>query len=354
MEFVQPLKNVQVIVPARNEQDCIGRCLESLISQQGIDYQITLVDDNSSDRTRAIAESFPGVRVLEAGEPAPGTIGKCNALITGARGATAVWLLFTDADTFHLPGSLAAAVKQAEERGADMLSFSPMQETGSLPEMALMPVIFADLVHTYPPDRVNDPRDPTAAVNGQYLLIRREVYEKLGGHAAVAGEVLEDVALAKLFKNAGYKIWFAHGAGLVQTRMYRSFPAMIEGWTKNLALLFSSPLRLAGSRALEFAVISGAAAAAILLLSQQRYFAAGGLGAYCLLRYTLFWARIAKAHFPLSANLMALFGLPLFAWLLWRSWFQIYVRRAVTWKGRTCAHFAPAAANSSSRKESLT
>ena len=354
MEFVQPLENVQVIVPARNEQDCIRRCLESLTSQQGIACKITLVDDNSSDRTRAIAESFPGVRVMEADEPAPGTIGKCNALITGAHGATAPWLLFTDADTFHLPGSLAAVVRQAEERHADMLSFSPMQETGSLPEMALMPVIFADLVRIYPPDRVNDPRDPIAAVNGQYLLVRREVYEKLGGHASVAGQVLEDVALAKLFKNAGYKIWFAHGAGLVQTRMYRSFPAMLEGWTKNLALLFSSPLRLAGSRALEFAVISGTAIAAVLLMLQQRDFAAGFFLAFCVLRYTRFWARISKAHFPFASNLLAFFGLPLFAWLLWRSWFHIYVRHAVTWKGRTCAHFGPTAANSSSRKESLT
>src|SRR6185312_8638632 len=104
---------VQVIIPARNEEDCLGRCLASLVSQEGIDFSITVVDDGSTDRTRAIAQSFPGVRVLSATEPFPGVSGKCNALVAGVQGATAPWLLFTDADTFHYPGSLAAAVAEA-------------------------------------------------------------------------------------------------------------------------------------------------------------------------------------------------------------------------------------------------
>src|SRR5258708_9628194 len=205
MELARPPANVQVIVHARNEQDCVGRCLESLASQQGIEFQITLVDDGSTDRTRAIAESFAGVRVLAADEPPAGMMGKCHALITGAKGASAPWLLFTDADTCHYPGSLAAAVHEAETRGVDLLSYSPEQETKSWAEMALIPIVFADLVQTYPPERVNDPSDPIAAVNGQYLLVRRELYEKLGGHAAVAGKVLEDVERAHVFKRSDNK-----------------------------------------------------------------------------------------------------------------------------------------------------
>ena len=229
---------VDVIVPARNEEDCIGRCLESLVAQQGISFQITVVDDGSTDQTRAIAESFPGVKVIAAAEPAPGVMGKCNALITGAAGSTAKWLLFTDADTFHYPGSLAAAVQEAESRNVDLLSYSPEQETASWWELAVMPVIFAELARTYPPERVNDPADPTVAANGQYILVRRTAYEALGGHKSVAGKILEDVELARLFKVSHYKIWFRFGGGLVRTRMYRSFRAMWDGWTKNLALLF--------------------------------------------------------------------------------------------------------------------
>src|SRR5690348_2393044 len=94
---------VEVIIPARNEQECIGRCLQSLVGQQGIDFQVTVVDDGSSDRTHAVAESFAGVRVISSSEPAAGISGKCNALIAAAQGSQATWLLFTDADTFHYP-----------------------------------------------------------------------------------------------------------------------------------------------------------------------------------------------------------------------------------------------------------
>ena len=113
MEIDHGKPTVNVIIPARNEEDCLGRCLQSLVAQQGISFQITVVDDGSTDRTRAIAESFPGVQVLRAAEPKPGVMGKCNALIIGAAGAKAQWLLFTDADTFHYPGSLAASVREA-------------------------------------------------------------------------------------------------------------------------------------------------------------------------------------------------------------------------------------------------
>src|SRR5262249_25900413 len=240
--------SVHIVVPARNEEDCIGRCLQPLVGQKGIEFSITVVDDGSNDRTRAIAESFAGVRVISAPDPVAGMTGKCNALIRGAQGATAKWLLFTDADTFHYPASLARAVAEAEEQGVDLLSYSPEQETGSLAEMALLPVIFADLVRTYPPRRVNDPADPTGAANGQYLLARGAVYEHSGGQGAVAHNILEDVESARLFKASHRLVWFRQGTGLVRARMYRSWQSMVAGWPKNLALLFHRPLLLAAVR----------------------------------------------------------------------------------------------------------
>lgn len=329
----QPL--VQVIVPARNEQDCIARCLESLVGQQGIEFQITVVDDGSTDLTRAIAESYAGVRVISAEDAANGATGKCNALICGASRAVAEWLLFTDADTFHCPGALAAAVKEALERGVDLLSYSPEQEVVTWSEQALMPLVFAELARTFPPGRVNDPADPVVAANGQYILVRREIYEKLGGHKAVAGSVLEDVELARLFKNAGCRIWFRYGAGLVKTRMYRNFSAMVEGWTKNLALLFRHPLRLAVLRILEFVIIFGSLAAGAIMTLQQNIVFGGIFLGFGLLTYLNFLVRMLGAHFSWKATMMSIFGLPLFSFLLLRSYIHSRVRGAVSWKGRT-------------------
>ena len=338
METAGPEASVQIVVPARDEEENIGRCLESLVQQQGIGSSITVVDDGSRDHTRAIAESFPGVRVISAPDPAPGITGKCNALIHGAQGATSQWLLFTDADTFHYPGSLARAVAEAEQRGADLLSYSPEQETGTWTERALMPVVFADLARTYPPARVNDPSDPTVAANGQYLLIRRRVYESLGGHKTVASMVLEDVELARIFKASHHLIWFRHGAGLVRTRMYRTFHAMVAGWTKNLALLFHRPVFLAAARGVEFLAIPALILTGLISLSQVDRLAGILFLVSGLLWAALFGRRIREAHFAGPANLVAFLGLPLFAWLLLRSWWHVTVCGAVTWKGRTYTH----------------
>ena len=352
MGLTQKQADVQVIVPARNEQDCIGGCLESLVRQQGIDFQIRVVDDDSTDRTRAIAESFPGVRVIRASETVNGATGKCNALICGAQQANAEWLLFTDADTVHYPGSLAAAVKEARDRGVDLLSYSPEQEVVSWSEQMLMPVVFAELARQYPPARVNDPADPVAAANGQYILVRRTTYEQSGGHGAVASKVLEDVELARLFKNAGRKIWFRQGAGLVKTRMYRSFSSLVEGWTKNLALLFPNPIRLAAIRALEFfAIALTVCGSAGLLVSPHGHSAE--IAMFAVLGtsiYLNFLRRILAAHFNWKANVVAIFGLPAFSFLLLRSYFHSRMRGAVRWKGRVYTSSETHAGSSSSIK----
>lgn len=339
-------------MPARNEEDCLGRCLESLVGQQGIDFAITVVDDDSTDRTYEIASSFPGVQVIRAPEPAAGISGKCNALVAGASNASAKWLLFTDADTFHYPGSLAKAVREAEERGVDLLSYSPEQETGSLAEEALLPVVFAELVRTYSPDRINDPGDPAVAANGQYILVRRAVYEELGGHCAIEANILEDVELARLFKASQYRIWFRYGAGLVRTRMYRSLKAIVEGWTKNLVLLFPHPRRLAVLRGTEFVGIIGLPVAGIILAFGGRTGIGLALLGSGILFYTNFLRRIRRAHFPWRANLLSLFGLPLFVLLLARSYIHSRVRGAVQWKGREYAYSEAKSASASSINQS--
>jgi glycosyltransferase involved in cell wall biosynthesis len=339
--FVSGRPAVSVIVPARNEEACLGACLESLTSQknsdhQGVSFEIIVVDDHSSDRTREIASSFssPQVRVIEAGDLPAGWTGKNNAVTAGAQAARGEWLLFTDADTIHLPGSLTRSVEEANRKAVALLSYSPEQIVKSFWEKAVMPVIFAELASSFQPAQVSDPRSPAAAANGQYILITREAYDAVGGHAAVAGNLLEDVALARAVKRTGRKIFFRYGGGAIRTRMYRSFAQLREGWTKNLALLFPSPARLAALRALEFVLIVasfGIAAASLMRGHRQPAVFSGIL---FVILYALFLSRIRRAHFHWDANLFALIGLPLFSYLLLRS-SRAHATGSVSWKGRT-------------------
>ena len=202
---------VSLIVPARNEEACLGACLQSLSSQVGVSFEIIVVDDGSIDRTPEIARSFPAVRVVHPGPLPPGWTGKNNALVAGAKEARGEWLLFTDADTVHRAGSLVRSVAEARERGAALLSYSPEQEVHGIWEKAIMPVIFAELASTYRPSEVSDPASPAAAANGQYILISREAYDAVGGHAAVATSLLEDVVLARAVKASGRKLFFRYG-----------------------------------------------------------------------------------------------------------------------------------------------
>ena len=166
---IPPHPEVSVIVPARNEEACLADCLRSLAGQDGPSYEVIVVDDQSTDATHSIAESFP-VRVISADPLPPGWSGKCNAVWSGAKAARGKWLLFTDADTKHSPHSISAGLSEAAGFDAALLSYSPKQEVHSFAERALMPVIFAELAATYRPKDVCDPNSPVAAANGQYLL----------------------------------------------------------------------------------------------------------------------------------------------------------------------------------------
>ena len=325
---------VSVIVPARNEEASLGACLESLVAQTSIRFEIIVVDDGSTDRTREIAQSFAGVRVIEPAPLPSGWSGKNNALTAGAHEAHGDWLLFTDADTVHHPGSLARSLAEAQQRGAALLSYSPEQEVHDLAERAVMPVIFAEFASTYPPSRVSDPGSPAAAANGQYLLISREAYDAVGGHAAVATDLLEDVALARAVKLSGRKIFFRYGGDAVRTRMYRNFTQLREGWTKNLALLFPWPGRLAMLRLTEFALIAGSAAIAMLEIAAGRWQAGALASVLGIGMWALLLKRIRRAHFAWDASVVSLIGLPLFAYLLLCSR-RAHKQGSVNWKGRS-------------------
>jgi len=176
--LLQP--KVSVIVPARNEEDNLDRCLRSLVVQRGVPFEIVVVDDGSTDRTREIAESFTRVKacpfiaanadlvdviVIDAGPLRKGWAGKANACETGASLAKGEWLLFTDADTEHYEHSLSRAVAEAEEHSVSMLTYSPEQVLTGAEQHALMPLIFAELATVYKPSAISDPNSPVAASN---------------------------------------------------------------------------------------------------------------------------------------------------------------------------------------------
>jgi glycosyltransferase involved in cell wall biosynthesis len=333
-----PIPDVSIIVPARNEEASLADCLESLTAQTGVVFEIIVVDDGSTDRTREIARSFAKVRVISAELLPDGWTGKNNAVIAGAKEKEprAQWLLFTDADTVHLPGSLARALAEAKREGADLLSYSPEQVAVTFAERAVMPVIFAELAAKYPPQKVREQNSGIAAANGQYLLVRREAYDAVGGHAAVATEILEDVALAGLFRNAGKRVHFRYGGDAVRTRMYRNWPQLREGWTKNLALLFRNPEQLAVQSLLLWLVAWSALAVAVSGAISQHFAWISFAGIWLLL-----YRRIRVAHFSLANNLIAIAcGLPTFAYLLLRSK-KAHTNGQVSWKGRAYRTGAP-------------
>jgi glycosyltransferase involved in cell wall biosynthesis len=227
-----------VLVPARDEERSVGACLASLSAQIVPRLEIIAVDDGSTDRTPTIladaARRDSRVRVLRIEGPPPGWTGKSFALDSGVALARGSWLCFTDADTVHEPESIARAVGFAEAHGLALLSLTSRQLTRSFWERVVQPVVFGLLDQWFPLGRVNDPASPLAAANGIFILIRRDAYLAAGGHRAVKGEVLEDVALARNVKMRGGRLAFVDGADLVAARMYTDLPAIRRGWTKNL------------------------------------------------------------------------------------------------------------------------
>jgi glycosyltransferase involved in cell wall biosynthesis len=345
---------VSIVVPARNEEACLGDCLASLVTQTGVTFEIIVVDDHSSDRTGEIAWSFAGVRVISPGPLPEGWTGKNNAVVAGAKEARGEWLLFTDADTVHVPGSLERALAEAKEYGAELLSYSPEQIAVTFWELATLPVVFAELARQYPPSKVSDPSSPIAAANGQYILIRRETYEAVGGHVAIATNLLEDVALARAVKGSGRKIRFRYAAGAVRTRMYRNFRQLREGWTKNLVLLFPRPRWLAAKSLLEWALAWGAFSwpwivrlgaeltrgTAALSGLQRSFTWLVGIGrpswwnSIAVAAVLFLVMRLRRANFTWDMEVLgALFGMPMFSYLLLRSK-RAQASGSVFWKGR--------------------
>lgn len=333
---------ISAIVPARNEAAVVAACIESLVAQPEI-AQIIAVNDQSSDRTltilREMAGKFAKLQVVDAPAPPAGWVGKNHAAWLGAQQATGEWLLFTDADAILSEGAAARALAIAAEQQADLISFSPEQILNSWYEKALIPFVYLRLAQKFSFDQVNDPKSTAAAANGQFLMVRREVYQAVGGHAVVRSEVLEDVALARRIKATGSRIWFGYCEGLVRVRMYRSFSAMWEGWKKNLFVL------MGGTTGAVFAEFESAfpwMIFVVLLIGIKLPIAVFAGVVLLLLRQLSYGLALTRNQFPFKLIIYYLPAVFLYAGALWAS-HESYAKGKVSWKGREYPVGAPGA-----------
>jgi glycosyltransferase involved in cell wall biosynthesis len=324
---------ISAIVPARNEELNVANCVRSLALQPEV-LEILVVNDQSTDRTadivRELAGEIPNLRLLEASDPPSGWVGKNNAVWLGAQNAKGKWLLFTDADTTLSAGATAKSFQIATENSAALVSFSPEQMLASWYEKALIPFVYCRLARRFSYADVNNPKSRAAAANGQFLLIQRTTYEAVGGHAAVASEVLEDVALARRVKEDSWGIWFGPGGGYVSARMYRSFSQMWSGWRKNLYQLMAGP---SGSVFNEFEASFPWMTLVILLFGIKFPLATFVAVVLLLFRQISYGMELARNQFPFKFIIYYIPAVFLYAGVLIAS-YRSYSRGKVAWKGR--------------------
>jgi hypothetical protein len=240
--------SLTVVVPAYNEAANIAACLTSLLRSEDPcgDWQVLLVDDRSSDSTLAIAQEAAGAcgateprfSLLDAGPRPVGErwVGKNWACSRAMEQVVSEWVLFVDADLRLQPATLRRALAQATIDGADLLSLAPRLSCGCLAEWLVQPIMASLLGLGFPIEAANDPASAVAFAAGPFMLFRRSAYLAIGGHRALAAEVVEDLALARRIKQGGHRLRYLLALDGLELRMYSDFASLWEGWTKNWLL----------------------------------------------------------------------------------------------------------------------
>jgi chlorobactene glucosyltransferase len=343
---------VSIIVPARNEERNLPTLLPSLLNQTypADRYEVIVVDDQSTDDTPGIlaeaAARDPRLRVLR-GAPLPaGWKGKPHAMVQGAAVAKGEWLLFTDADTLHHPAALVSAIADAYAHQADLYTINPDLIMGSIPERLIMPIAAMGIAATYSTKEVNDPRSPIAIANGQFILVRRSVYDAVGGIAAVRSEIAEDQAFGKLVKRQGYRLYLTIGTELMRVRMYTNLPEVWEGWGKNVVLsMRSEPFNavrqlaaLATGGVLPFLLTAwyGLRLLQATEATRPRLAWSFALSAAQIIPLLLLKRRVDTwLGLPLGWTFSYPVGMGLFTLILLNSVRRLLTGQGVTWKGRS-------------------
>lgn len=231
--------SVSIMIPARNEAAVIAETVRHLLAQDYPNYELILLDDNSTDGTSEIAQSVAQsdvrFRIIQ-GAPLPqGWNGKNWACHQLSQAATGEWLIFTDADVTWQPNALRAVLTQATQTRADLLTVWATQRTVTWGERLVVPLMAFVILGYLPHWAVNRLRSPAfAAANGQCMVFRAQSYHTIGGHQAVRAQIVEDITLAKRIKSGGYLLRMTDGAGLVTCRMYENWLMVRNGYAKNI------------------------------------------------------------------------------------------------------------------------
>jgi len=218
---------ISFIIPVRNEKENIIDCINSIKNSISENYEIIVVDDNSNDGTYELLKKIENIKVIRVENKPENAIGKNYALYIGYLNSNGEILIFLDADVRITKEGLNSALNLI--KNYDVVSFSPKQITKTFFEFSIQPIIFYFLEYHYPYSK-------SIALNGQFIAIKRSVYEDIGTHKALLSEVLEDVKMAKLLSEKGYKIYF-NKTNEIYCRMYKNLREIIYGWSKNLYLL---------------------------------------------------------------------------------------------------------------------
>lgn len=327
-------ERVSVLIPARNEAGVIGGCLQSLLASTGIaDLEILVLDDESTDGTadlvRTVAEADARLTLI-AGMPLPvGWLGKPYACHQLAAHSTGSVLVFLDADVTVTPTGIARSVSLLREWGLDLVSPYPRQ-VYPMGKVALVQPLLQWSWLTLVPLRVAERsfRPSLAVANGQLLVCDAAVYQAVGGHAAVPGSVIEDIALLRSLLSAGKHGTVADGVELATCRMYDTWPALVDGYTKSLWAAGGSRLRSAG----QVAFLLLCYLAPLVGIAAGAWWCVGGYAAAVINR--LVTDRVSRAPSPPAYALLHPISVVLLSWLVVRSW-RARSSGTITWKGRT-------------------
>ncbi len=347
---------ISVCIPARNEETNIKRCVESILSQDYPNLEVIVVDDCFTDSTPAVLKNINPhdhpLKILRGSELPLGWVGKTHALaqaVATAGHSPDGWFCFIDADTFLAPTALMSCCAISMETNADLFTILTFQVTGSFWERIILPMVMTALSVAFSPRKVNDPRLSNAVANGQFIMIRRSIYEAVGGYEAIKDRIVEDKALAQLVKSNGYRLILADGKQVASTRMYTSFPGMWEGWTKNIYLgLRDEPaLLLLGAFGASLLVIAALFLPIWPMLGLFWVAHGGGWHAISIIAEALIaWAyllilRANIAHRMRISRFYALttpLGAAVFAGMMITSAWKVLSGQGVTWRGRKYQH----------------
>jgi glycosyltransferase involved in cell wall biosynthesis len=239
---------VTLVIPAKNERERIRPCIETLMKQGPVIEEIIVVDDRSDDGTgdfvREIAGDDTRVRVIRVDTLPEGWSGKTHACYVGGCAVKTDWVLFTDADTSFLPGGVAGALRYAEERDVEMLSLWVRVDHRSFWEHVIIPLAGAVLVNWFLPHKVNNPKSKIAYASGQFILMQKQAYDRIGGHSCVKNTIIEDVPMAQCAKRAGLRLRVAMGPDVMATRMYTCWREIASGWRRIFIGALQRPWRV--------------------------------------------------------------------------------------------------------------